>query len=203
MFNTCPACGEYSLEKEIARPGVAICPDCKFEIQFRQLPLFVVTGASGTGKSTLALALTPRLSSVVALEGDILWHHRYWSPESGFREFNEIYLRLAKNIGQAGRPVLLFRPCIPEQIEQCSERRYFAEIHYLAPVCEDHVLVERLKDRVTWRNTHSAEYVKQMLDFNGWLRARASDQLTLLDTGQHTLAETADITTKWLDERLP
>jgi AAA domain len=203
MFNSCPECGEYSVEKSIVRPGVAVCPSCKQEIEFRQLPLFVVTGASASGKSTLALELVPRLDSVVGIETDILWEQRYWSLETGFREFNEIWLRVAKNIAQAGRPVLAFRPCIPPQLEQCSERRYFADIHYLALVCDDEVLAARLRERPEWRNTHSREYIDEMLKFNHWLKAHVSDELTLLDTGSNDLDESIRLAGAWVDERLP
>ena len=200
MFNSCPACGEYSVEKTIDRHGpFAVCPACGHKQPFRQLPLLVITGPSGAGKTTLALELVPRLESVVAIETDIFWEQKYWSLETGFREFNEIWLRVAKNIAQAGRPVLAFRPCIPEQIEACSERRYFADIHYLALVCDDDVLAARLKSRPEWRNTHSPGYIEEMLKFNEWLKAHASDELTLLDTAQHDLAETAQLASAWAD----
>ncbi len=58
MFNVCPQCGQYSDEKTIdpQRP-FAICPFCHHPHRFVQLPLFVVTGASGAGKSTIGLNL--------------------------------------------------------------------------------------------------------------------------------------------------
>jgi hypothetical protein len=34
------------------------------------------------------------------------------------------------------------------------ERRYFGTLHYLALTCEDEVLVERLRQRPSWRQTH-------------------------------------------------
>jgi hypothetical protein len=59
MFNVCPACGEYSVEKGVEQDGpeaVAVCPSCHHAAPFLRLPLFVVTGASGAGKSTLSAA---------------------------------------------------------------------------------------------------------------------------------------------------
>ncbi len=47
------------------------------------------------------------------------------------------WLRLARQIGQAGLPVVLDGMTIPEQIEPLGERRYFSSVHYLALVCDD------------------------------------------------------------------
>jgi hypothetical protein len=204
VFNACPACGVYSVEKAIDPSGpFAICPTCGHNHPFRKLPLLVITGPSAAGKSTLALELVPRLESVVAIETDILWEQKYWSLETGFREFNELWLRVAKNIAQAGRPVLAFRPCIPPQLEQCSERRYFADIHYLALVCDDDVLAARLKSRPEWRNTHSPEYIEEMLKFNRWLKTYIGEDLTLLDTGSHNLEESVELALTWTERLVP
>jgi len=60
MFNVCPQCGAYSVEKNI-EPGatttVAICPTCGYAQSFLQLPLFIITGASGAGKTTICREL--------------------------------------------------------------------------------------------------------------------------------------------------
>ena len=147
MFNVCPNCGEYSDEKTIDPRGpFAVCPSCGHGHPFRQLPLFVVTGASATGKSTVCLALPQAVAECVVLECDILWRSEFAHPENDYREFRDVWLRLAKNIGQAGRSVVLCGSAIPEQYESCPERRYLADIHYLAVVCEDEELVRRLKE---------------------------------------------------------
>ena len=40
----------------------------------KKLPLFVVSGASGVGKSTLCEILFQREREYIVLESDILWH---------------------------------------------------------------------------------------------------------------------------------
>ena len=73
MFSVCPNCGEYSVEKSIDPSGpFAICPHCHYAHPFLQQPLFIITGASGTGKSTICLSLVTKLHECVVLEQDIL-----------------------------------------------------------------------------------------------------------------------------------
>jgi hypothetical protein len=73
MFNVCPGCGQYSVEKAIDPVGpFAVCPSCGYRHRFLQLSLFVVIGASATGKTTICLALQPSLPECVVLECDVL-----------------------------------------------------------------------------------------------------------------------------------
>src|SRR5262249_10108352 len=51
---------------------VAMCPECGHRHPFLQLPLLLVSGASGAGKSTICHALLGALPEVVLLDSDIL-----------------------------------------------------------------------------------------------------------------------------------
>ena len=75
MFNVCPGCGEYSADKVI-EGEYAVCAKCGFQHKFRRLPLFVLTGASEVGKTTICLALAARASDFVIMAGDILLARR-------------------------------------------------------------------------------------------------------------------------------
>ncbi|WP_052737863.1 AAA family ATPase [Bacillus sp. SA1-12] len=154
MFNVCIDCGQYRVDKEIKALGgktFGICPECNYSHEFLQLPLFIVTGASGTGKSTSAFSLSNLSKDYVPLETDILWDNRFNTPETNYREYRELWLRTAKNISQAGKPVILCGTAMPDQLEQCVERRYFTEIYYLALVCDNKELTQRLLNRPSWR----------------------------------------------------
>jgi hypothetical protein len=115
MFNVCPKCGEYSVEKTIEASGpLAICPCCGYAHPFLQLPLFLITGPSGAGKTTICLELVPLLRECVILESDILWGAVPATPENNYRYYRNLWLRVAKNVGQSGRPVVLCGTAIPE-----------------------------------------------------------------------------------------
>ena len=206
MFNVCPHCGEYAEEKQIDPAGpFAICPHCHYAHPFLQQPLFIVTGASGAGKSTACLALVPILKECVVMESDMLWGLIPPTPEDNYRSYRNAWLRIAKNIGQSGRPVVLCGSAIPEQYERCAERRYFSTLHYLALVCEEAVLIERLKQRPAWRKSGSTETLERMAQFNRWLREHAfttQPAMTLYDTTQCSIAETAEDIAQWIRQRL-
>lgn len=208
MFNVCPSCGEYSVEKTIQPLGgdraLAICPRCGSEIPFLRLPLFMISGASGTGKSTLALRMAQTDFSCVHLEGDILWRAEFNHPENDYREYREMWLRMAKNIGQSGKPVAWYGSVVPQQIEPCLERRYFSKIHYLALVCDPVALAERLRARPGWRASGSEDFVSRMLAFNQWFidHAGHSDPpLEVLDTTHATIEETTRDIRAWIGEK--
>jgi hypothetical protein len=206
MFNVCPSCGAYSVDKEIDPiESVAICPTCGYRHPFLRLPLYVLTGASGVGKTAVCLGLPSVLPECVVLESDILWRKEFDEPATSYRAYRDLWLRIAKNVGQSGRPVVLGGTALPEQFETCSERRYFAAIHYLALVCEDGVLGERLRTRPTWRGAGSAEFVDRMIQFNRWLvdnANRTNPPMTLLDTTTSAVEDTVGQVTAWVRAKL-
>lgn len=201
MDNICLACGAWRADKTIDPSGpAAICPACGHRQPFRMLPLLLVGGASGAGKSTVCQALLGTLSAVVVLDADLLWAEHFNQPEQSYRPFFETWLRVAKSIAQAGRPVLLFGAGIgvPSNIEPCVERRYFDQIHYGALVCDDAALRERLQARPAWRQAGSAEFAASQQQFNRWLHNYADEPpITRFDTTGASLAETSAAVRVW------
>lgn len=206
MFNVCPECGEYRVDKIIVPAGpYAVCPKCGYQHKFIQSPLFVLTGASGAGKTATFLILTAKTRDFVVLESDILWRSEFNQPATDYRDYRETWLRLCKNISQAGKPVILCGAGVPAQFEECVERRYFSDIHYLALVCADEVLASRLRSRPAWRGSSGDQYVKEHVDFNRWLRANATSTqppMSLLDTSEITVSESVEKLERWLRDCL-
>jgi hypothetical protein len=205
MFNVCPGCGQYSVEKDIDPTGpFAVCRVCGHHQPFLRQPLFILTGASGAGKTATCLRLPGLLPECVALETDILWGPAFDRPDTNWREFREAWLRLAKNIGQSGRPVVLGGTALPDQFESCLERRYFSELHYLALVCDGDILAERLRARPDWR-ANNPEFIDRMVTFNQWLVDNArgtTPPMDLLDTGNVSADETTQSVVSWVRRRL-
>lgn len=206
MFNVCHHCGLYRADKIIDPSGpYAVCPECGHPHAFRQLPLLIVSGASGAGKSTVCHALVGKIDNVILLDSDILWRPEFDKPEEKYRAFFETWLRMAKNISQAGRPVVLFGAGlgVPENIEPCVERRYFSKVHYLALICDDNVLARRLKARPAWRGSGEEAYVEGHIQFNRWFKGQQTGNfpIRLVDTTDDSPEATVEQVRSWIQER--
>jgi len=206
MFNVCHNCGLYRADKTIDPSGpYAICPECGHKHPFRQMPLLIVSGASGAGKSSVCQALLGKLEDVILLDSDILWRPEFNTPEDNYRDFIETWLRMAKNISQSGRPVVLFGAGmgVPDNIEPCVERRYFSEVHYLALVCDDEVLARRLKARPAWRGSGDSAYIDTHVQFNGWFKGgqNGDPPISLIDTTDVSLEITVEQVKTWIREK--
>ena len=167
-----------------------------------RLPLYCLAGPSGTGKSTVARMLVPRLADrVVVLEQDVLWLPALSDPTGNHRLFRSTWLRLAAMIGQNGRAVLLCGTVVPPEFEPLPERALFSCIHYLALTCRADVLARRLRSRPAWRQWDEAR-IAETLDYAKWLRATAATMdppVTLLDTTDSTVEVTAEQVCRWFE----
>ena len=206
MFNVCPNCAVYRADKMIEpEEAYAVCPECQYRHPFLRLPLFVLTGASGVGKTATCLALAAGAQDLVVMESDILWGDEFNEPKTKYRKYRERWLRVCKNISQAGKPVMLCGMGTPEQFEECIERRYFSEIYYLALVCDDEVLASRLRNRLAGQGSSADERVNGQVRFNRWLKFNARNiypPIEMLDTSQLTVAATAEEVMRWVSSCL-
>jgi hypothetical protein len=205
MMNVCFQCGLYRVDKVIDPVGpYAICPECGYKHSFLQLPLLIVSGASGAGKSAVCRHLLGRLNHVVLLDLDILWRPEFNTPENNYRDFFETWLRVCKNIAQSGRPVVLFGAGagVPANIEPCLERRYFSAVQYLGLVCADETLADRLRQRPVWRSAQAPAFIYEQMEFNRWFKLRDKRLHPVIDTTDLSIEDTAQQVTGWIDESL-
>lgn len=205
MFNICQKCGQYRADKIIEKNGnKAICPECGHSHTFKRLPLFILTGSSGSGKSTMAIELSRIQDKVVVIESDIFWRAEFHNSNDDFLEYREFCLRAAKNISQANRPVMLCGSAVPSQYDKCTERRYFSEIYYLGLVCDDKLLEKRLKLRPTYRRSGSTEFIAKQKKYNKFLKDLAfyKKEIEVLDTTELTTKESAKKVFNWAKSHL-
>ncbi len=200
MFNVCPNCGMYQVDKKIAiqnNQNIAICKHCQHPHPFNKLPLLFLTGASGAGKSTIGLRLQQTYQKVVVLENDILPFDKMPIYELG--------LRIAKNLHQNGKSVLQVGCNIPGHLEQSIEKRYFDGLHYLALVCDSDLLIERLKARPAWRGCDNDSYWKPQVEFNEWFKNyhdKVTPNIDLIDTTDLAIADTEQLLKDWIEQKL-
>ncbi len=168
----------------------------------KKLPLFIVTGASGVGKSSLCEELFRRETEYIVMESDLLWEERYNTPEDNYAAYRSLWMRVCANIAQSGKPVVLCGCALPEQFESRPERNLFTEIHYLAAVCGEKALFSRMKEG---RGIRDEGWLESSQAFNRWLKEHGRETkppITLLDTTSLTSQEAARKVDQWIGEKL-
>lgn len=176
----CKACGMYIKPVVDKRQGILCCPECGHEEHVRILPLFIVTGASGTGKTVIVPELRRLLPGWDIFETDII-HGIDW------QQVKANWLRIAFSIAQSGRPVILCGTMIPEQIDQCDHHGYFSTIYYLNLHCDDATRAARLRARPAWRGCDEG-FITGMQRLAAWLIENAA---TAFDPAMPTIDTTS------------
>ncbi len=69
MLAQCVKCGNCEWNKKVEDNRI-ICPNCGYSWTFRKLPLFVLTGCSGVGKTATAHKLMASTTDIVVLDAD-------------------------------------------------------------------------------------------------------------------------------------
>ncbi len=180
--------------------GSALCPQCgQRDEAVAVRPLFVVTGASGAGKTAVFVPLAQLLEGRCATFDVDLLLDAAGSLTGGrpiiWPAFRDLWLCVAHGIAQSGMPTVLLGPLIPEHLEALPARRWVAEIHYLALDCVDEVRRERIERRPPWRSRD----IDDQTQFGRWLRANIADRI---DTTDVTPQETAEAIAAWVMQRL-
>ena len=166
----------------------------------KKLPLFLITAASGMGKSTACQILFSREKDYLVLESDILWDERFNTPENNYAPYRSLWMELCAGIAQGGKPVVLCGCCVPEQFETRPQRGLFSDIYYLALVAEEETLLRRMTEG---RGITDSAWIQSSVDFNRWLRRNAGSTtppVSLLDVTDLTPQETAQAIHRWVLE---
>lgn len=163
----CPHCGLYQTPKQTSfsnGKGYVRCMTCGNEYSYRALPLYVMLGASGTGKTTLALELQRVQNSFIVLDGDLLWRQEFMGQ--GNEEFFALWMNMALNISQCGKPVLLAMGGMPDDFMNNRNAKFFPSVHVLGLCADEEDLVSRLTSRPAWRASASDEFIESMRTYN-------------------------------------
>jgi hypothetical protein len=188
----CQSCDNQHLME--AHGDTAVCPTCgRTDTTARRLPVYVVTGASGAGKTTIFELLVERLSGRCVVF-DVDWLMDPLGRQPGgidWTALRDSWLHVAHGVAQSGLLTLLLGPFIPEQLDSLPGRRWVADIHYLVLDCPDDERRARAETRPGWW----ARDIADQIEFGQWLR----DNLESIDTSRCDPHETAEAVAKWVD----
>jgi len=155
-----------------------------------KLPLFVVTGASGTGKTTVSSSLRKLLPDFDVFDMDIINNVDWQIAKAN-------WLKIAYSISLSGRGTVLCGTLVPENIESAAYKDKFKHILYINLDCNDQVREQRLKAR-GWND----EAVEDHKNFARWLREnsdRAFDPpMPTIDTSNLSPEEAAEQIKHWV-----
>lgn len=174
----------------------AQCPVCGSRADGgARAPLFVVTGASGSGKTSIMAPLARALAAdCVTFDADILIDaagELSGSQPINWSAFHAALLAVAHGVAQSGRATVLLAPVGPGTLESLPARRWIGDIRYLVLDCPDDVRRQRMAARPPWRS-HDVE---EQVSWGSWLRANVPDRV---DTSQGTPADAAAEVTGWV-----
>ena len=153
---------------------------------FRRLPLLLVGGPAGAGKSTVGAALLGEVREAVIMESDLLWRREFDTPGDATTSTSVCGCVCARTWRRRARPVALFGAgfAVPHNFDAIPECAYFSALHFLALVCDDDVLGAASARGPSWRDTHGRvnRRTRQVQPLAQRERAPTAPPVTLIDT---------------------
>ncbi len=192
----CMQCGPDTVMDAQPSEGRLLCPRCGWQTRLPALPLFVVTGASGVGKTTVTEPLRSLLPRCLVFEADTTLH----VAALGWETWRSTWLMLVHAAGLDGYPVVLTGSLTPDQLEGLPARRLIGPIHFANLDCPDDMLAARLRARPAWRGTFTEAAIAQHQRFAAWLRT------TIHPTFETSAASPEEVATQvaaWVTPLLP
>jgi hypothetical protein len=186
----CPACGR------VERGATA------------RLPLFILVGASGVGKTTLFPLLAEELRGACAVfDVDWLIDPLRRTPDAPldlpyWQVFRDTWLHVAHAVAQNGLPTLLLSSFIPEHLDGLHIRRWMSDVSYAVLDCSDQERRARVQSRPRWGAVgldEQPEFAARQLEFAAWLREHLSP---VFDTTDVSPTETAKAVAGWVRQEL-
>lgn len=131
-----------------------------------KLPLFIVTGSSGSGKTHVIPELRKQLPQCDVFDVDIIW--------DGIQDWQVVknnWFRVARSIAESGRCTVLCGTILPWEAEKCDQFESFSRVYFLNLHCDGDVRRERLLKR-GWTEEQVIEYQ----NFAQWLLDNAESK---------------------------
>lgn len=136
-----------------------------------KLPLFIITGASGVGKTTVMHELRGRMPEFVLFSTD----NDNFGTTAGKLEYQDRYnvlLHCAHAVAMSGRGTIICGTFMPWDARKCDVYSTFSELHFINLHCDDSTRNSRLRtreDAAMWNDG----MLKRHEEFARWLLEHA------------------------------
>ena len=200
MIEICPKCGNYGWDKNVENSRIS-CPKCGYQWEFRSMPLFILTGCSGVGKTTTAQEIMQRKVDFVVLDADIFFGYMKLETEEDYLKWIDVIENLSKDIMQCGRPVLWTLAGNLDKLHEGYCSRFFSKIYCLALVCEPDLIRDRMKNG---RGITDEGWIEGSVSYNQYFREHDSlgdTKFETFDISGKTPGEVAEYVIQWVKER--
>jgi RNase adaptor protein for sRNA GlmZ degradation len=189
----CMTCGPDAVLERDPRLPVLRCARCGDSLPVPDLPTFVVTGASGAGKTTVTGPLRRLLPDCAVFEVDLILQ----ISALGWEALGDTWLRLAHAEAMNGRVTVLCGSMVPDRLDALPARKLLGPIHSCNLDSPDEVLAARLRARPSWRHSSLESAIVEHQRFAAWLRTHIQPTY---DTSVLTPEETAERIATWVRE---
>lgn len=197
MIGICAGCGNHEWDK-VVRGNEISCPKCGNKWKFIKLPLFILTGCSGVGKTTTAMELIRRKVEFIVLDGDMFYNIMPHETEEDYYDQIEQIGSLSKNLMQSGMPVLWTKAGNLDKLHKAYNSRFFHEIDCLALVCDEELLRSRMREG---RGITDEGWIQSSVDYNEYFKThcRLGDmEFETCDISGKTPEQVADDVINWM-----
>lgn len=160
-----------------------------------KFPLFIVTGASGSGKTYVIKELRRLMPDFDIFDPDNLIEFIGHDWEM----MRNIWLRVARNIAENGRMTIICGTMMPWDIEKCADFPFFKHVYYLNLHCDEETREKRLRER-NW----SEEEIQNHKNFAKRLLEIADEvynpPMPTIDTTATDVTEVASRIREWVHQ---
>ena len=159
--------------------------------------LFLIGGASGSGKTAICQMLAGTIDKVICLDGDSLWHPQIFNMENTM-QFYDLWFKLANDITDNGVSVAIFHAGLglPENLTSFARDTF--DVHFLTLYCSDEELESRLLLRPEWKNSGESAigFINAMKGMN--MKYQHLPIKTKIDTSDVSLSESSSKVKEWI-----
>ena len=120
--------------------------DWRLKSMAEKQPIFLITGASGSGKTTIIPELLKQCSEHIILDLDAIY-----GPIKEWALIKNVWIHLAKQISMNGRTTILCGTFMPEEYDAVDLKDYFKP-YFIGLYCDDRTRELRLRQEVGLKN---------------------------------------------------